>query len=365
MATPNYGLLRDVKPLETPNIIGSFLAGKSMAQEEKMRDQELQSKMLDAKMKQEELEYRPQERAMKEAEHQLALQQTKAQIGQIGAATAHSKAATISEQLRQKKEKLDLQEKELTWNNKILTAAQDLPPDIGQTVLDLGIKTAASRGNVWPENIPKNIEDPRTQNYLKSLKIQNQALLGTTKINQERFNNEAKLRGEYEKEIKPLTQIADNYARVKTLVTKNQESKNPTSTNDMAALYAYMKIINPNAPIREGTLINAAEAEGLPQQAVQLYNNTVNGQKLTPNQRREIINTSRSLYQTTVQQAEKVNQRFKPIIDQYQLDPNNILQRIEPEPVSKPKTIPEGTIVRGKNGLDYEFIGGKYVPVQK
>lgn len=185
MATPNYGLLKDVKPTETPNIIGSFLAGKSMAQEEKMREQELQSKMLDAKMKQEEFEYRPQERAMKEAEHALGLQQTKAQIGQIGASTAAQYSQIAAAKLEQDQRRQQIARDQAEYTYKSVGSVLDAPPQLQNDYLRLAVKDARAQGLNLPKDMVMDVNNPETKKFLEIAKMKSYNALNAAKVQKE------------------------------------------------------------------------------------------------------------------------------------------------------------------------------------
>jgi hypothetical protein len=70
-----------------------------------------------------------------------------------------------------------------------------------------------------------------------------------------------------------------------------------TAAGDVSAVFAYMKVLDPGSVVREGEQATARNAAGVPERIRNAYNRTLTGQSLTPEQRQDFLETSKSLFQ--------------------------------------------------------------------
>jgi hypothetical protein len=94
------------------------------------------------------------------------------------------------------------------------------------------------------------------------------------------------------------TQGYKDYNQMKSYFEKiNVEHNNtsPDAYSDMSLIFAYMKMLDPNSIVRESEYATAANAGSISTKIRNMYNKTVNGQKLTKKQREEIYNASARL----------------------------------------------------------------------
>jgi hypothetical protein len=83
--------------------------------------------------------------------------------------------------------------------------------------------------------------------------------------------------------IKAANDIALGYARVQA------GAGDRTPQGDIALLYGYMKMLDPGSVVREGEYATAAQAAGVPAQVLNLYNRVLQGYRLTPEQRTNMV----------------------------------------------------------------------------
>lgn len=75
------------------------------------------------------------------------------------------------------------------------------------------------------------------------------------------------------------------------------------AASDIAFVYSYMKMLDPTSVVREGEFATAEKSGGVPDRIRNLYNKTLNGEFLTPEQRADMLNTAGRLNaeaQTTI-----------------------------------------------------------------
>lgn len=86
---------------------------------------------------------------------------------------------------------------------------------------------------------------------------------------------------------------ADGFAQsVKAIAQKQQELKEPSAANDVAMIYAFMKVLDPTSAVREGEYANAQNAGGIHERVWNLYNKAKDGTRLTQGQRTEFSNAA-------------------------------------------------------------------------
>jgi hypothetical protein len=135
---------------------------------------------------------------------------------------------------------------------------------------------------------------------------------------------EKELRGEIFKE-------SGEYKTVKSAYSKVQAAaKNPSPANDVALLYGYMKLLDPGSVVRESEYATAQNAAGVPEQVRNIFNKALTGEKLTPEQRKDFVRSSKGLYRTQVESYKNTTNQFKELAGQYKVNPKNVVL-FEPE----------------------------------
>lgn len=111
-----------------------------------------------------------------------------------------------------------------------------------------------------------------------------------------RFNNEPA--------FKDATAVAAAYDVIKGL------GANATAASDLSMVFAFMKMLDPDSVVRETEQANAQNAAGVPDRIRNLWNRTLTGERLTPDQRADFTNQAKTL-------AEARRTRLKGTIDRY------------------------------------------------
>ena len=70
----------------------------------------------------------------------------------------------------------------------------------------------------------------------------------------------------------------------------------PSAAGDLALIFNYMKVLDPGSTVREGEFANAQNAGSVPARLGAFYNNVVDGQRLTVEQRQDFVDRGGRLY---------------------------------------------------------------------
>ena len=115
--------------------------------------------------------------------------------------------------------------------------------------------------------------------------------------------------------------IEDAYARVQASISQ------PSAAGDLALIFNFMKMLDPGSTVREGEFATAQNAAGVPDRARAAYNNIVNGQRMTPEQRSDFSGRAAQLYQAQRGLAEQRLSRFQEQADERQFPREQAIPR--------------------------------------
>lgn len=117
-----------------------------------------------------------------------------------------------------------------------------------------------------------------------------------TQDQERRFNQGSAIRDDFMAETEGFRERQDKYQQIRNF------SENPSAAGDIAMVFAYMKLLDPNSVVREGEYATAAEAGSIIDRATRgTYNRLVAGERLTPSQRADFANDAKSLYQDALE----------------------------------------------------------------
>lgn len=143
----------------------------------------------------------------------------------------------------------------------------------------------------------------------------------------------------------------------KRLSTVNTSASEPNAANDIALLYAFMKMQDPTSAVREGELAIGQSAGSVPQNIVRAYNKAVNGESLNPEVRKQFVNSARKLYAKQVKVQQQLESQYNqqaagiPGVSEFFKPINYALP--ETDYVVEPENLSVGTVQDG-----YRFKGG-------
>ncbi len=130
------------------------------------------------------------------------------------------------------------------------------------------------------------------------------------------------IRGEAQKDpdIKGFVEVRDAYDRIQSA------AKNPSAAGDLALIFAYMKILDPNSTVREGEFANAENAGSVPERIWAQYNKVKEGTRLTEVQRKDFIDTSKGLYEPKRRNYEQAVKFYKDQAEIYNIPTDRVVR---------------------------------------
>lgn len=176
---------------------------------------------------------------------------------------------------------------------------------------------------------------------------------------------------------KEFTSISKDFITMSNAVRKVNASPN-TGAGDIALVFNYMKILDPNSVVRESEFATAEQTVGIPIRVVQAYNKAVNGQRLAPSTRQNFKDASNTLFDTVIETQIRNEESFRDISVRANIDPRDtVTDFIGPEararflarpPATEPgggQPVPtqqfqEGQTAIGASGEAIVFRGGRW-----
>lgn len=104
------------------------------------------------------------------------------------------------------------------------------------------------------------------------------------------LSDTAGLRKEFTKASNNFISVRDAFSRVRTGV------ETASAAGDVAMVFNFMRMLDPQSVVREGEFAVAASAAGLPDRLVNLARRVDTGERLTPGQRQDFFNVARQVF---------------------------------------------------------------------
>jgi hypothetical protein len=102
-------------------------------------------------------------------------------------------------------------------------------------------------------------------------------------------------------------------------------SKRTDAASDIAFIYSYMKILDPTSVVREGEFATAQNAASVPDRIRNAYNATLNGTRLNPQQRTDMLATAGSISDSAYEQMSESAKTYAEKAKRRGLNPENII----------------------------------------
>jgi len=131
------------------------------------------------------------------------------------------------------------------------------------------------------------------------------------------IKDEASLRKEFNSQSDYFKGIAQAFGKV--------AATDPTAAGDVSLIFAYMKMLDPGSVVREGEQATAANARGVPEGILNLYNRVITGEKLTENQRKDFRKQAQNIYELALDDQSLNVSRYKDIAERKGFDPDVIV----------------------------------------
>lgn len=208
-------------------------------------------------------------------------------------------------------------------------ARQQAEAQLSQAAAQLGLTRAqANEANARSRNL--GIEGKKAVLELQAMELGGG--VDPTKLQ----DIESKFRNEYNTQTKQYQAVKASYSRL--LAAED------TGVGDIALIYGYMKMQDPESVVREGEYATAENSGGVSDKVRNLYNKAVSGERLNPKQRQMFLSQANNLYKSAKQQESVVRSGIERIAKGYGLKTSNIFYsetEEPPEAVVKQATKPQ------------------------
>lgn len=199
--------------------------------------------------------------------------------------------------------------------------------------------------------------DPRTGENKVIREPQSSSVAGPYKDPKQRADVEEGLR-------KEVTTAAKNYNVInESKVALESIAKQPNAATDIAMVFSFMKILDPDSVVRETEYAAAARAAGVPDRIAGVIERIQSGQILTPQQRQEFLGVARTLASARGEMHKKTLERYKGISERLGVDPRNVLpddsQPNAPSPRQTIRGVPyraqnaQGMVIESDDGVNW------------
>lgn len=146
----------------------------------------------------------------------------------------------------------------------------------------------------------------------------------------EAMKSEASLRKEFDdqtaaKDIKIVRPAFETLARLANGQNERlRKGQEPSAADDIALVFAYMKILDPNSVVREAEFATAQNSGGIPDQVRNAYNKAKSGAFLQPGQRAAFVKAAQQAYETRRLAYNDQADRYRELAREYGVNENRI-----------------------------------------
>lgn len=134
-----------------------------------------------------------------------------------------------------------------------------------------------------------------------------------------RAEAEHTLRTEVAKEANDYKTVRDAAAALEGI------AKNPSAASDIALIFSYMKILDPNSVVRESEFATAQNATGVPDRVRNIYNRVLNGERLNPEQRTDFLKQARAISTKHFGQYQRRIDQYRGVAERTGVDWRNVI----------------------------------------
>lgn len=144
------------------------------------------------------------------------------------------------------------------------------------------------------------------------------------------FEQEEKLRKEYQGRTKVYSDLNSTYANIKS----SSEAK--TGPGDVALITGFMKMLDPGSVVRETEFATARDTAGLYAALENSLKKAQTGQFLQPKQRNEFVTLAKQYLDSAQKKAADDKKALGVVVKNYRLNPENVFGQETTAPVAAP-----------------------------
>jgi len=131
---------------------------------------------------------------------------------------------------------------------------------------------------------------------------------------------------------KEFTQLAGDFVIIRDSIDRIEKSaKMGEGPGDLALIFNYMKMLDPKSVVRESEFANAEisseklSTDGVPSFAIKLRDQILSGARLTPGQRKQYLEASRSLFDAAKKNHKLLRTQYSDLAKRNKIDPQDVV----------------------------------------
>lgn len=136
------------------------------------------------------------------------------------------------------------------------------------------------------------------------------------------FGDATALRKEFDSAVADVDDAVDAFTQLQAVGSQ----ANPTAQDDIALVFAFMKSVDPTSSVREGEFATASNAGGIDARLRNMVNNVISGERLTPEQRANLVQTARTALESRRGLVESQVEFFGGIADRNGIERSDVLR---------------------------------------
>ena len=148
---------------------------------------------------------------------------------------------------------------------------------------------------------------------------------------------ESIFRKEYIGQAKDFSKVVDAYGRILAAVDVD------SGPGDLALIFNYMKMLDPNSVVRESEFATAENAGGVSAYVRNAYNRVLRGTRFKPEVRAQFIEASDALFREKDATQQGLIKQYEGLATRAEVDPTNVILRYAPRII--------------EDGIEYIMIG--------
>ena len=164
-------------------------------------------------------------------------------------------------------------------------------------------------------------------------------------ISKEAWEKSKSVRGEFVAipAVKSFSEQAQAFGRIVA------SAEDPSPAGDLALIFNFMKVLDPGSTVREGEFANAQNAGGIDDKVRGLYNQIINGKRLSEVQRSDFVGRAQRLYGNAEQGYAQTEKFYKGVAERAGLKPEEVIPNYRyggskpPKMLAKPAEVPQET----------------------
>jgi hypothetical protein len=185
----------------------------------------------------------------------------------------------------------------------------------------------------------------------------NQPLRGLSKEKNTTTKDTMEMRKEFDQlpEVKTFKTVRASMQQIQALA----RNPNASATDDVALIFSYMKMLDPNSVVREGEFATAQNTAGIPDQIKNAYNKALSGNRLNQNQRMSMLNSATKVYLPIRENYNAAARQYQGYARDIGINPNSIAREYQPVQPAQQRQGP----ARVTNEADYNKLpaGSMYI----